>query len=112
LSDCAQHAQQHDRFIGCTPTGCRVDLIRVVRHVDEISGKKNDGSARPLDPATYSELVAAEFWQATIRDDGLKVSSPHLICSRYTITGRFHGISFLLQLGLQEGSATSILVND
>jgi hypothetical protein len=56
--------------------------------------------------------VAAESWQATIRNDGLKVPFPHLICSRYTITGRLHGISFLLQLGLQEGSAINIFVND
>jgi hypothetical protein len=89
-----------------------VNFIRVVRHVDEFSGKENDGSVRPLDPATRRELVAAESWQATIRDDGLKVSFPHRICSRDTITGRLHGIPFLLQLDLQEGSTISIFVND
>ena len=72
----------------------------------------NDRSVRLRDPAEFGELNAAESGHLTIRDDSLKASFPHLICSCHTITGHLHDLSFLLQPDLQVGSAPNILVND
>jgi hypothetical protein len=78
LSDYSQHTQQPSRFKGPTKTGHCVDFIRVVHHVDAISGKENDGSDRPRAPTEFGELVATESWHVTIHyNDGIEHPIEH-----------------------------------